>query len=85
MAVLLVEDVCDLIKDEKDRQYSNTEIALLLELSRIEDEAARKEKIDHPVGPYSTGAVKKGSVDMIVNRNDLKKTLADLLTLMNAA
>jgi acetyl-CoA carboxylase carboxyl transferase subunit beta len=29
--------------------------------------------------------LEKGSVDMIVNRNDLKKTLADLLTLMNAA
>ncbi|MCD6173758.1 MAG: acetyl-CoA carboxylase carboxyltransferase subunit beta [Sulfurimonas sp.] len=29
--------------------------------------------------------LEKGSVDMIVNRNNLKKTLADLLTLMNAA
>jgi hypothetical protein len=45
LAVLLVEDVCDLIKDEKDRQYSDEAIALLLDLSRMEDEAARKEKI----------------------------------------
>ena len=29
--------------------------------------------------------LEKGSVDMIVNRNDLKKTLADLLTLMKVA
>jgi acetyl-CoA carboxylase carboxyl transferase subunit beta len=29
--------------------------------------------------------LEKGSIDMIVNRNDLKKTLADLMTLMTAA
>lgn len=29
--------------------------------------------------------LEKGSIDMIVNRNDLKKTLADLLTLMKVA
>ena len=29
--------------------------------------------------------LEKGSIDMIVNRNDLKKTLADLLTIMKVA
>jgi hypothetical protein len=45
LAVLLVEDVCDLMQEERDQEYSDEAIAMLLELSSIKDEAARKEKI----------------------------------------